>query len=148
MLVMPAPLIRGTHSSHGHFVTNSMVGSSGLISRVLKASGGTLLSNAVKLRWDHIFKDTVVYRKMIWPEGEGVLLCVDDVSVFASLSVFLFVVHLWVLCVLWACWVSVIPATHQVQTPCSITASLGQESSSKVEKKSVECKQDSALEIK
>lgn len=33
---MPAPLIRGTHSSHGHLVTNSTVGSSGLMARVLK----------------------------------------------------------------------------------------------------------------
>lgn len=65
-----------------------------------------------------------------WPEGEGVLLCVDDESVFASLSVLLFVVHLGVLGVLWARRISVVPTTHQVQTPRSITARLGQESSS------------------
>ncbi len=69
---------------------------------------------------------------MFRPEGEGVLLCVDYVSVFASLSVLLFVIHLGVLCVLGACWVSVVPATHQVQTACSIAASLGRESSSKI----------------
>lgn len=63
------------------------------------------------------------------PEGEGVLLRVDDVSVFASLSVLLFVVHLRVFCVLRACWVGVVPTTHQVQTASPITASLGQHSS-------------------
>lgn len=59
-----------------------------------------------------------------WHEGEGVLLCVDDVSVFASLSGLLFHVELGVLGVLWACRVSVVPTTQQVQNSCSITRSL------------------------
>lgn len=33
--LIPAPLIKGTHSSHGHFVTNIMLLSSGFISRHL-----------------------------------------------------------------------------------------------------------------
>lgn len=34
--LIPAPLIKGTHSSHGHFVTNIMLLSSGFISRHLQ----------------------------------------------------------------------------------------------------------------
>lgn len=59
-----------------------------------------------------------------WPEGEGVLLCVDNVSVFTSLAILLFGVHLRVLGVLRTCGVSVVPTAHQVETPCSVTASL------------------------
>lgn len=60
------------------------------------------------------------------PEGEGVLLRVDDVSIFASLAVLLLVVHLWVLGVLWASRVGVVPATNQKQTSCPTADSLGQ----------------------
>lgn len=122
MCVIPAPLIRGTHSSHGHLVTKSMVGSSGLMSRVLKG-GGT----PIKRWWTLIFCIHVsppTISDKFWPEGEGVLLCVDNVSVFTSLAILLFGVHLRVLGVLRTCGVSVVPTAHQVETPCSVTASL------------------------
>lgn len=46
------------------------------------------------------------------PERECVLLCVKDVSVFPVLSFLLLVVHLRILCVLWAHWISVVSAAH------------------------------------
>lgn len=61
-----------------------------------------------------------------WPEGECVLLSVDDVAVLPPLAVLLFVVHLGVLSVLWAHWVGVVPTTHQVQPPRAITTTLKQ----------------------
>lgn len=58
------------------------------------------------------------------PEGDGVLLRVDNVSVFTSLAVLLLCVHLGVLGIRWAFRVGIVPATHQMKTPCSTTGSL------------------------
>lgn len=58
---------------------------------------------------------------------EGVLLRVDDVSVFASLSgSLLFAVQLGILGVLGACWIRVVATAQQVQMTSSITESLEQ----------------------
>lgn len=59
--------------------------------------------------------------------SEGILLRVDDVSVFASLSgAFLFGVQLGIIGVLGACWICVVATAQQVQTTSSITESLEQ----------------------
>lgn len=116
MCVMPALLIRGMHSSHGHLVTNSMAASSGLISRVLETS-----EPSTAVEWSNVTAAWSI------PEGEGILLGMDNVAVLAPLSVLLFVIHEWVLGVLRARWVSIVATTHQGQTTESIQASLGQE---------------------
>lgn len=58
-------------------------------------------------------------------EGEGVLLRVDDVSVFASVSgFFLFAGQLWILGVLGARWIRVVAAAQQGEAAGSLTGSL------------------------
>lgn len=69
-------------------------------------------------------------RAVLRPEGEGVLLGVDDVSVLASLSDLLCGVQLRVLGVLRAGGIGVVPTTHQVQMPRSTAAGLGREGDS------------------
>lgn len=65
---------------------------------------------------------------MVSHEGEGVLLRVDNVSVFASLSgFFLFGVQLGILGVLGARWIRVVAAAQQVQMASSIAGGLGEE---------------------
>lgn len=60
-------------------------------------------------------------------KSESVLLRVDNVSVFASLSgSFVFGVQLGILGVLGACWIRVVATAQQVQTTSSITESLEQ----------------------
>lgn len=68
---------------------------------------------------------------MVSHEGEGVLLGVDDVSVFASLSgFFLFAVQLGILGVVGARWIRVVATAQQVQMASSIAGGLGGEETS------------------